>query len=223
MQNNIFKIFVIPVLRTAIKILPGIFWLLLIFGFDSPLAAILTILCAVIHEGGHIVAFWTISATSDLGNSFSGFQLKPKRLLSYKEELAVSAAGPAINLILAVLCFAFRNSLSGYVGLFGVFNLLTAISNLLPINGYDGYRILYSILHLAGISEAPERLLNKISITVTVTLCFLSLYLILVSNSGYWIYFILLAGLMRSIGSADRLFTRKQEKTRAFERKQEFL
>ena len=55
--------------------LPLLFWALIMFGFDAPYIAILTIISAIIHEAGHLFAMLFITheaqmptATTTLGS-----------------------------------------------------------------------------------------------------------------------------------------------------------
>ena len=72
------------------KTLPILFWVLIIFGFDSTHVAILTILAALIHEIGHIFAIvFLCKKENNLSADISGFRIKTQRL-SYKEEIMVT-------------------------------------------------------------------------------------------------------------------------------------
>ena len=43
--------------KTYKEILPLLFWVLLLFGFDKAYIAVLTLLVALVHEVGHYIAF----------------------------------------------------------------------------------------------------------------------------------------------------------------------
>ena len=174
------------------KILPLLFWVLLLLGFDSLYISVLTVLAAIIHECGHLI-FAPISKRAALPRAdISGFRIDI-RDMSYKEELLAAIGGPLINIFVGILSFVlFTNSpLADYARLFGTVNVMTALSNLLPIEGYDGYKILFCIGALifddAGRCEA---VLLWISFLLSALMCFLSLYLILKLGEGYWIFFV---------------------------------
>ena len=132
-------------LELSVRILSGFFWLLLLFGFDDGITAALTVAAALFHELGHVAALFIIGAGGRLPAArLRGLALVPSRILSYKEEALVASAGPLANLMLAAL-LSFLPPF-GQSRLFLFINLLTALSNLLPVKGYDGYRAISSLL-----------------------------------------------------------------------------
>ena len=54
------------VLNLAIRILSGIFWILLLFAFDEDGSGALTICAALIHELGHCAAHFLVGAGTAL-------------------------------------------------------------------------------------------------------------------------------------------------------------
>ena len=170
------------------SILPIIFWVSIIFGFDTPCVAILTIACALIHECGHYLALFCFTDTAGkLEGHSSGFRIKQRKQLSYGKEIAVLLAGPFINVVFFIICFLLGNCLFGYVRLFGYVNLATGISNLLPIEGYDGYGALSELCRSLGREDLSQKL-EAFSFIFSVCLIFLSLYLIDRFGEGYWIF-----------------------------------
>ena len=71
------------------KLLPALFWIVLLLAFDSPWAAMLTLLCAALHEIGHILAALLITD----GNIsmpkavIYGLRIDTGGIMSYKQEL----------------------------------------------------------------------------------------------------------------------------------------
>ena len=198
-------------LLTLEKILPIILGVLLLFGFDLTYAAILTLIAALIHESAHITALFIINRdkTSKLEGHLFGIRLKADNL-SYKQELFSAACGPLINLLLGSICYLPRVSLPffDYLSAFGTINFATAITNLLPIEGYDGYRILRCILMIkARDSYLIDTSLYWLSIAVASILCLFSLYFLLKIGEGYWIFAIFFFVLLSLI--AKRLKTTK--------------
>ena len=96
------------------SVLPIIFWLSVIFGFDAPYFAILTIISALIHELGH---GWAIAVLSDTGGGIrghsTGFRIKTRSMLSYSREIAILLAGPFVNILIFLLTLPFGNALFG--------------------------------------------------------------------------------------------------------------
>lgn len=170
------------------SVLPIIFWVSVIFGFDAPYFAILTIISAVIHELGHGLA---ISVLSDTGGGIrghsTGFRIRTESMLSYPREIAILLAGPCINILIFLLTIPFGEALSGYLKVLGYINLATGASNLLPLEGYDGYGALCAFYRARG-SERRIKLLEHVSFTLSVCLTFCSLHLIDKFGEGYWIF-----------------------------------
>ena len=197
MQFNKFTSRQIRVLNLTIRILSGIFWILLLFGFDEGGSGILTICAALIHEAGHCAAHFMIGAGTALPHtSLLGFGLLPRRLLSYKEEIFVAAAGPLANLIALVLllplCF------SEEARLFALVNLLCAVSNLLPVKSYDGYRILSSAFSLLGIPRAMLAI-DALSFAIASAAVLISLCAIYFLDAGYWIFGVFFIFLLKEV------------------------
>lgn len=173
------------------KTLPILFWVLIIFGFDTTYVAILTISAAIIHEIGHIIAIvFLCKKEKTLCGDISGFRIKTENL-SYKEEIIVSLAGPSINLITAILflLLPFPQGFKEYAYTFAILNFMTMASNLLPIENYDGYNALLAAFSLM-FKECTrgERILQNLSFLFSAILCFFSLYLMLKIGEGYWIF-----------------------------------
>ena len=176
------------------KFLAVTFWSLTLFGFDLVYIGVLTVIAALIHEMGHIAAILILNKNVSCAPSgrVYGFRIKTG-VLSYKEEIIVSTAGPFINIVFSLLLF----SKSDYLSSFALINLMTAASNLLPIENYDGYKALYATVSLASKREdLAAHVLPKLSFLFSVLICFTSLYLMLAFGEGYWIFAIFLSSLI---------------------------
>ena len=195
MQNNKLKV-TFKILDKLTRILPFLFWMLILFGFDEPYAATLTLLSAIFHETAHSVAAFSFGGAR-LRARLHGFGMKPKRMLSYREELLVAAVGPAANLCLFALLLPFCR-ISRYLTAFAIINLLTAISNLLPIEGNDGYRILLCVFSENKLLGC-ERALPVFSVLILFALAVISLYAVSRLNSGYFPALSLLFLLLKSV------------------------
>ena len=184
------------------RLLSVVFLGLITFGFDVSYIAILTVISAVIHECGHLIAIRLINKEKNPVPSptVSGFRIARTRQLSYPEELIISLGGPLINLLvfLSVLILP-QGSFSLYLWDFGLINLMTAASNLLPIESYDGHKILRSVFYLSFLEEWTEKILSALSLFFSALLTFLSLYLILRLGEGFWIFGIFFSSLLSAI------------------------
>ena len=186
-------------LKLLLKALPLFFWLLLMLSFDAPYLTVLTLIAAALHELGHIAAS-EIFLGRRSGAPYavlSGFRIKTAAGLSYKEEIFVAALGPLTNLVVGA---AFIFSSLEYAKIFAIVNFLTAASNLMPINSYDGYRILDSVLAILFNDAAKaQKILHSISFAFSICATFLSLYLILKISEGYWIFAIFFSVVISEI------------------------
>ncbi len=126
-----------------IRITPGaiiFFFAMALTGAKSFLA---TALCVLVHECAHLAAAKVLHVRiRALELDIGGAQIKTAGLFpSYRTEWLVAAAGPASSLLLAIF-------LSPVPSDFAQNALLTSLSlalfNLLPIEGFDGGRMLYA-------------------------------------------------------------------------------
>ncbi len=176
----------ISALRRLCNFLPTVFWGLLIYGFDAPYMANITILSIIIHEVGHVLSLFLLRKEQNIRGVINGIRLSPKQSLSYREELLVALGGPLVNIIVGGLLLALPFS-KEYIKAFAVMNLLTALSNLLPTQGSDGYRIIKSALALIFGREYFFAL-DIVSIVISILITLSALFLMLKIGEGYWIY-----------------------------------
>ncbi len=193
-------------LNKICAILPMFFWLFLIFGFDEPAMALATIIAAIIHEGGHIGYIMIRRGLSpSIKGVISGFRIKANATLSYEDEIGLYLSGPAANLIMLVmlvplsfLAIPFGEPLR----LLALINLATALSNLLPIDGYDGYGALAAVINKREAGDGPIRFLSLLSSALIFLFCILSLYFIDRQGGGYWIFLIFFVSMIKCIDKA---------------------
>ena len=197
---------------SILRILTLIFWICILFAFDKSYLAVLTLLAAIIHEMGHALSACVLNKKFKLQPTADGFRMRMKGLISYADEIFLSLGGPLVNLILFLLLIPTKNS---YIRDFAIINCLTALSNLLPIEGYDGYRILNCSVTAVGFKHSLV-LCRALSFALSSIACFLALFLMLRYDSGYWIYFIFLISIIKAMKSNARLFERKREISRDF-------
>ena len=180
------------------KILPFIFFISVIFGFDKPYVAVLTVISAAMHELAHIFVLYLLSGGRELPNArLNGFKIKQKHSLSYGKEIAVLLSGPLFNLLVFLLLCPFM-VYGEYLCAFAYLNLFTALCNLVPIEGYDGYGALYAFLKWKNF-DRWRVLLEWLSFTLCALLCFFCLYFIDRFNLLWWIFFTFLFSLIARI------------------------
>lgn len=132
------KSMVIKLKNFYIVVSPFIFLSLLIILLKSNLTNLLICIVAlVIHELGHIVIAYLqgekISILKILPFGFA-CRFKNQSKITKNKMLKILIAGPAVNIITAVLFFYWTEN-------FAITNLLIGIFNLLPIGELDGMRI----------------------------------------------------------------------------------
>lgn len=126
--------------------LPVLFWLALLLALDGSGLVRVSLACALLHEGGHLLVYWHYLrrwprlSVSPVGICLSmrGVLLPPAR------ELALAAAGPLVNFLCSAGAILWMRSWGySYLGYwFASANLLLGVLNLLPAPGLDGARIL---------------------------------------------------------------------------------
>jgi Zn-dependent protease len=167
--------------------LPTLFWILLIYGFDTPCTAGLTVISAIIHECGHGACLLLgKDKKSRLVGNLSGFRISRKTTDSYQADAALYASGPLLNFAAALVAAPFIRTVGEYAFLFAVINAATGISNLMPIRGYDGYGLIRALLCRVDKWDALQEKFEFLSLlSVSLTLI-LSLYVLSRIGDGYW-------------------------------------
>ena len=189
----------IRAMNKTFVVLPIFFWLFLIFGFDEPSMALWTIIAAVIHESGHII--YIISKKKlrlNIRGVLSGFRIKTAASLSYDEEIRMYLSGPLANLVFFVLFSILSCYLNKDFSFAAIINLATALSNLLPIDGYDGYHVLMTLIQKHDLFRLINSL-SRISSAIIFLFAVFSLYFIDRQNGGYWIFLIFFSSMIKCI------------------------
>ena len=182
------------------KILPLIFWVILMIGFDPLSIAVITICSAFFHELGHVIAIYLLEKRIALPFARKkGFAISLGMHTSYKNELIIALSGPIFNLLAFIVCTSLKQYANGYLSLLAIINLMTFVSNMLPLRGYDGHLALYSLIAIIKDHETAEKILSPISFVFSTVLVFFSLFLILKIGEGFWIFAIFFSLLLEEI------------------------
>lgn len=121
----------------------------ILFMFDQTAMMGLSLLAAILHEVGHILAMKAMKCPAH------SILLRPGAVVintakiqkTYKQDIFISFAGPLVNFIAAFFCAIFLNyATSDFLTSFMWINIALGTFNLLPTKGLDGGRILQSIL-----------------------------------------------------------------------------
>lgn len=128
--------------RAPVPLLAALTLLLL---WDATGFAKLSLLCAALHECGHILAFCALTGHFPrITCSFSGLAMEMDGVrLSLQKENLLLLAGPAANLLAALAAYLLIQHRASYLRyFFACENLCMALFNLLPIGFLDGGRLL---------------------------------------------------------------------------------
>ena len=146
------------------------------------------------HEAGHLLLLWLLGArVHKLRLTVSGAVIVTEPL-SYGQEIAVAAAGPACNLLIFLLN-AKTHPVAAFV------NLCLLSYNLLPFYPMDGGRILRALLRLLLPERAALRTERGIGIGCGVLLLAGACYLTCVWRAGLWPVLIFALLMVRVAGT----------------------
>lgn len=178
-----FSLFNIP-----IRVLPW-FWVTMVLigassGADSKQALfnillfmIAGFISVLIHELGHALTAKHFGKRPEIVlQAFGGYAAYSGAPLSRPKSFMVSAAGPAIQILLGVIAFAIYKQADGissqakyFLWVLALISLFWAIFNLLPVIPMDGGRMLETAL-----GPQRQRLTLKISMGVAIAIALLS-------------------------------------------------
>lgn len=210
------------VIRLTERLLCILFWVLLLLGFHAPPLAMMTVTCAAMHEGGHLLALACLGRHAGAPlHRLNGFLLPTVGVLSYKEELIVTAAGPLVNLLFSPLCLCLLPFGGDFFLTLCYVSLCTGLCNLVPIGGYDGKRLLYILICLRWGSTVADTVCRRLSLVTSATLTLLSLYLIWRADTGYWLFGVFFASMLAHMShelKGRRRILSNREKNGAIER-----
>ena len=178
----------------------------MIFAFEKPSEGALTLLSALIHESGHFLySYLFLNEWRIPLGRLNGFKMKKSSLISYGHELCLYLSGPVANLLADAAALPFFVASGGFARDFLIINSLTMASNLLPVEGYDGYGVLMTLASAHNAEGAARRVLRCVSFVFIALLSLLSLYFMYYLNSGYWIYVIFTVSLLSFMKKALKM------------------
>ena len=206
-NNEILNLFR-RIFSALLGFLPLIFWILLIFSLESASVAVLTLACALIHETGHEIFILMKTGQINIPSGrVNGFVIRERsaRMMSYGDEAMLYLSGPLANIAAAVASLLLRALIGDYAELIVAMNIATALSSLIPVEGYDGYGALKCIMHEHLSDNTATRALSIISFTLTAALSTVALYIMDRLGEGYWIFAIFTASLIGAISKALKI------------------
>ncbi len=200
-----------------LNILPVVFWLCVIYSFDEKMGASITILAMIIHEFGHVICIFCFTKRWQIPRgSFNGLRITKQKLNSYPKEILQYASGIISNLIAALCMVPYVNKLGDYATLFITINLATALSNFLPIDGYDGYKIFELIIEYFDFGIVAHCMLEFLSFTFILTMCITSLFLVYTFDNGYWFMLIFLFATVNKLQKWQNAYNERPKTDKKF-------
>lgn len=150
---------------------------------------------ALTHETGHYLAAHLCGAKIEkMTLDVIGARMSlAGKLISYGEETIISVAGPAVNIAFALLSFPHLPS-------FAEFSLMLGILNLIPAPGFDGYRILCSVLSGIFGADISEKVMKWLSFFAVLFLWLTAVYTLLRYRAGFSLFLLscaLFVGFLR--------------------------
>ncbi len=145
----------------------------------------ITLLAAVGHECGHLAAAKLMHIPlSKLHLDLLGARLEVSGgMLSYSREWLLSAAGPLTSLVLSLSAVPLWENWEA-ARIFSCVSFLLGMLNLLPIQTFDGGRMLSGMLHSHLPCKTAERILWGISFVFLFLLWAVAVYFLLRVGDG---------------------------------------
>ena len=177
-------------MKLKISISPATFILLLCMIATTPVRQLSAYLCAAtLHELGHVIAAKMLRIDlAQIKLDVIGARLTTTgRLCSYHSLILLCFAGPLVNF----LCFApalLEISTNAWLAEFCLSNLSLGVLNLIPIEGFDGGRILHAVLCKIFPLQTAERICGALSFCALLSLWMLSVWLLLRTGSSLTLF-----------------------------------
>ena len=157
------------------------------------------LLCAFLHEGGHLVAMHfckiPIEKLTILPFGIS-ITVKDGYLINYTDELKCALSGPLVNLITGLIFIVIQNYFKVDCRFLIICNLFLFLLNILPIMPLDGGRALNSLLLLKLNLETAIKISDFISVVLLIPVMGLGIYIL--HSTGYN-FSLLLIGIYLSV------------------------
>ena len=166
-------------------VLMGVCYIFSVISGEENLGELCAMLAAAtVHELGHIITALTLRLPlGGMRLDILGARISTAASVSYFEEWMLCAGGPAFNLLTAACLLPIRQS-SDWISLFIYSSLGLATLNLLPVDTFDGGRMLFCFLSSFTDGDAPRRVVRFFSFAVVLLMWLVSVYLLMrVGNS----------------------------------------
>ena len=190
--------------RRRFRILPTVVFALVLLLVEEWEICLLTLLAAFLHECGHMLAARLLDIPlRDLHMDFLGARLEVRgRMLSFSEEWLLAAAGPFVSLLFAALA-ATLWYISGYAAVFSCASLVLGLLNLLPIQGFDGGRMIETTLSFFCGVRVSRAMMRVLSFFFLFLLWASAVYFLLRAGDGLSLLFFSMALFLRFFDSSE--------------------
>ena len=191
--------------RKAFKIQPlALIYLFCMVLCDRSGVAVMSILAAALHEVGHFAAARLLHIpVRAMRLDLLGARIDVNgRILSYGEEWLLCVAGPLASLVFS-LVGSFFWSHSKLAVIFSCASLLLGVLNLLPIQTFDGGRMLECALLHFSTPQKASAILKGCTFLFLWLLWVFSVYLMLKIADGITLFFFSLCLLARFLESRE--------------------
>ena len=152
--------------------------------FTRSYISLAALLSAFLHELGHIFAARICGVPiKELRLDIFGASLViQKAICSYGREIFVAASGPTVNILMCIGLLGIYRTNAFFSLLFAA-SLFLAVLNLLPIQDFDGGRILYCSVAILASERTAAHVCPVLSFMILLFLWMLSVYFLLVSGA----------------------------------------
>ena len=146
-------------------------------------------LAVAVHEVGHLLAArWMNIRVEKIALGLLGARIGISGVQSYQKEALLAAAGPAASFLCAVLAAPFFKM--QFFASVCTLSLILGLLNLLPVQTFDGGRVLHCLLAGRFGETIAGRWMRWISFGFLTLLWLFSIYLLLRAGSGIsWLGF----------------------------------
>ena len=176
--------------KLRISVSPATFILFICMLMTTPMPQLCAcLLAACVHEIGHIAAAKILSIDlSHMKLDVLGARLTTAgRLCSYPALICLCLAGPFINVIFFLLTLPYCEA-SEWIMQFCLSNLSLCLLNLIPIEGFDGGRIVNGLLCSIFKLTTAEKLCSFLSFCCLLCMWLFSVWLILKTSSSLTLF-----------------------------------
>lgn len=173
-----------------ISVTPATFLLLICMIATTPMQQLCACLAAAtIHELGHIAASKLLGINlSHLKLDVLGARLTTRgKLCSYPALVALCIAGPAFNFICFCITLPLTDS-SAWIQEFCLSSLSLGLLNLIPIEGFDGGRIVHGLLSMLFPLQTVDRVCVVIGFFSLLCMWLLSVWLLLRTGTSLTLF-----------------------------------